>query len=92
VRLIGFAKVRLEPGEAKRIRLVGHADLTAFTGRSGKRVVEPGDIELRLASSSADEAVRHRATLRLVGRLRELPPPRERAVPSRLVCRAEILE
>jgi beta-xylosidase len=90
-RLIGFAKVRLDPGEAKRIRLIGHADLTAFTGRSGKRVVEPGDIELRLASSSADEAVRHRATLRLVGQLRELPPPRERSVPSRLVCRVEIV-
>ena len=91
-RLIGFTKVRLEPGEAKRIRFVGHVDLTAFTGRSGKRVVEPGDIELRLASSSADEAIRHRATLRLVGRLRELPPPLDRSAPGRLVCRVEIVE
>ena len=88
-RLIGFAKLRLEPGEDRRIRFVGHVDLTAFTGRSGRRVVEPGDIELRLASSSADEAVRHRATLRLVGRVRELPPPLERSAPSRLVCRVE---
>ena len=88
-RLIGFAKVRLEPGGAERIRFVGHADLTAFTGRSGRRVVEPGDIELRLASSSADEAIRHRATLRLVGRVRELPPPLERSAPNRLVCRVE---
>ena len=92
VRLIGFAKVRLEPGEAKRIRLTGHVDLTAFTGRSGKRIVEPGDIELRLAASSADHAVRHRATLRLVGQVRELPPPLARAVPSRLVCDVEVEE
>ena len=91
VRLIGFAKVRLEPGEAKRIRFTGHVDLTAFTGRSGRRVVEPGDIELRLASSSAEEAVRHRATVRLVGRVRELPPPLERSAPSRLVCRVEVV-
>lgn len=90
VRLIGFGKVRLEPGEAKRIRLTGHVDLTAFTGREGKRIVEPGDIELRLAGSSADHAVRHRATLRLVGQVRELPPPLARAVPSRLVCDIEI--
>jgi beta-xylosidase len=88
-RLIGFAKVRLEPGGSERIRFVGHVDLTAFTGRSGRRVVEPGDIELRLASSSADAAVRHRAALRLVGRVRELPPPLERGGPSRLVCRVE---
>jgi Fibronectin type III-like domain len=88
-RLIGFAKVRLEPGGAERIRFVGHVDLTAFTGRSGRRVVEPGDIELRLASSSADEAVRHRAALRLVGRVRELPPPLVGRAPSRLVCRVE---
>jgi beta-xylosidase len=85
VRLIGFAKLALDPGESKRVRFTGHVALTAFTGRSGTRIVEPGDIELRLAASSAEDAVRHRATVRLVGRVSPLPSPT-----SRLVCDVEI--
>jgi beta-xylosidase len=42
-----------------------HTDLASFTGRSGHRVVEPGDLELRLSASSVD--VRHTAAVRLVG-------------------------
>lgn len=54
VRLIGYAKVALAPGEERRVAFRVHADLTSFTGRSGTRVVEPGEIELRLARSSLD--------------------------------------
>ena len=31
-----------------------HADLTSFTGLAGGRIVEPGDVELRVGASSAD--------------------------------------
>ncbi|MFG2327307.1 glycoside hydrolase family 3 N-terminal domain-containing protein [Streptomyces sp. NPDC048568] len=53
-RLVGYARVHLEPGEARRLRATVPADLASFTGRDGRRVVEPGELELRLAASSAD--------------------------------------
>jgi len=53
-RLVGYARVDLEPGESTDVELTLHADLTSFTGRRGVRVVEPGDVELRVARSSAD--------------------------------------
>jgi beta-xylosidase len=53
IRLIGYARVALEPGQARQVRFRLHADLTSFTGRSGQRIVEPGRIELRLGPSSA---------------------------------------
>jgi beta-xylosidase len=70
VRLIGYRRLELEPGEAARVTFRFHADLSAFTDRTGTRVVEPGALELRLAASSAD--VRHAAHLRLTGPVREL--------------------
>ena len=54
VRLVGYARVQLDPGERRRVTFRVHADLTAFTGVSGHRVVESGEIELRLARSAAD--------------------------------------
>ncbi|MEH1166843.1 glycoside hydrolase family 3 N-terminal domain-containing protein [Micromonospora sp. CPCC 205539] len=51
-RLIGYLRVPLEAGASCRIAVTVPADLLSFTGRDGRRVVEPGDVELRLASSS----------------------------------------
>jgi beta-xylosidase len=65
IRLIGYARVTLDPGESQRVTFEVPADLAAFTGREGQRVVEPGEIELRLAASSSD--VRHRVRVQLVG-------------------------
>ncbi|MEQ7125932.1 glycoside hydrolase family 3 N-terminal domain-containing protein [Actinopolymorpha sp. B11F2] len=53
VRLVGYARVPLEPGGARRVVFGVHADLSAFTGRDLRRVVEPGDLELRLSRSSS---------------------------------------
>ena len=53
-RLIGFARVPLKPGEAATVGFEVHPDLTSFTGVAGRRVVEPGRIELGFARSSAD--------------------------------------
>jgi len=65
VRLIGYARVRLEPGAARRVTFGVPADLAAFTGRAGRRVVEPGDLELRLSASAVD--VRHAVRVTLTG-------------------------
>ncbi|MGW0808602.1 beta-xylosidase/alpha-l-arabinosidase [Nonomuraea sp. NPDC002799] len=65
VRLIGYARVPLEPGQAARVTFEVPADVTSFTGLHGRRVVEPGDVELRFGRSSADVAAA--VPLRLVG-------------------------
>ncbi|MFD0132643.1 glycoside hydrolase family 3 N-terminal domain-containing protein [Streptomyces sp. NPDC127159] len=64
-RLIGYTRVPLAAGQARRLRVTIPADLASFTGRGGRRVVEPGDLELRLAASSADP--RLTATVTLTG-------------------------
>ncbi|WP_432097764.1 glycoside hydrolase family 3 N-terminal domain-containing protein [Streptomyces sp. WAC 04229] len=51
-RLVGYTRVPLAPGEARRVSVVVPADLAAFTGRDGHRAVEPGALELRFAASS----------------------------------------
>lgn len=56
-RLIGFARVSLEPGETARVSFEVHPDLTSFTGVAGRRIVEPGRIELGFARSSGDIVV-----------------------------------
>ncbi|MEQ4303555.1 glycoside hydrolase family 3 N-terminal domain-containing protein [Plantactinospora sp. B6F1] len=65
IRLVGYARVPLEPGQTRRVDFRVHADLSSFTGRRGHRVVEPGDLELRLSASSADH--RYTVPLRLTG-------------------------
>ncbi|AEE47389.1 glycoside hydrolase family 3 N-terminal domain-containing protein [Cellulomonas fimi] len=65
VRLVGYGRVALAPGERARLTFTVPADVTAFTGLHGTRVVEPGDVELRVARSSAD--VHTTLAARLVG-------------------------
>ncbi|WP_328411488.1 glycoside hydrolase family 3 C-terminal domain-containing protein [Streptomyces violaceus] len=82
MRLIGYQRVAAAPGEAARVTFRFHADLSSFTDRAGRRVVEPGALELRLAASSAD--VRHTARLTLTGPVRVLGTDR------RLRCETEV--
>ncbi|MFJ6741554.1 glycoside hydrolase family 3 N-terminal domain-containing protein [Streptomyces sp. NPDC091279] len=84
VRLIGYRRLALGPGEAARVRFTFHADLSAFTDRTGTRVVEPGALELRLAASTTD--VRHTSHLTVTGPVRQLGPDR------RLLCETEVTE
>ncbi|MEV8092480.1 beta-glucosidase family protein [Streptomyces nigra] len=62
-RLIGYTRLELEPMEARRLRITIPADLASFTGRDGRRIVEPGELELRLSASSADPRLTARVTL-----------------------------
>jgi beta-xylosidase len=69
-QLVGAARVDLAPGERVRVRFGLHADLTSFTGRDLVRIVEPGDVELRVGASSAD--VRAVLSLELTGSTRQV--------------------
>ncbi|WP_031019129.1 glycoside hydrolase family 3 C-terminal domain-containing protein [Streptomyces sp. NRRL S-1314] len=62
-RLVGYTRVALEPGESRRLTVTVPADLASFTGRDGRRIVEPGELELRLAASSTDRRLTARVTL-----------------------------
>jgi beta-glucosidase len=70
VRLVGYTRVALEPGAAARVTFEVPADLASFTGVHGRRIVEPGDVELRFGRSSGDVAATVRA--RLAGAEREV--------------------
>ena len=68
--LLGFARVRLEPAGACRIRFGVSADRFSFTGIDYRRIVEPGTIEVMIGASSRD--VRLEGELRLTGAVREV--------------------
>ncbi|MFC9854152.1 beta-xylosidase/alpha-l-arabinosidase [Streptomyces prasinus] len=69
-RLVGYTRLELDPGEARRIHVTVPTDVASFTGRDGRRVVEPGELELRLAASSTD--TRLTATVTLTGPQRQV--------------------
>jgi beta-glucosidase len=80
-QLTGFARVPLQPGEAKDVRFLVHTDRTAFTGRDLRRIVEPGELEVLVGTSAADLPCRGSVTLtgavRETGRDRRLVTPVE---------------
>jgi len=77
--LAGFARVPLAPGEARRVAFLLHADRTSFTGLSGKRIVEPGEIEVAIGGASDNLPLSGSFTLtgrlRTVGATRVLDTP-----------------
>ena len=77
-RLVGYRRITLDPGERSRLRITLPADLASFTGREGRRIVEPGALELRLAASSTETRLTARLTLtgpvRTVDHTRRLHP------------------
>jgi len=75
VRLVGYVRVPLEPGEAAYATFVVPADVTSFTGVDGRRIVEPGDVELRFGRSSGEIAAT--VPLRLIGAEREVGHQRQ---------------
>lgn len=65
LELKGFGRVdELDPGASATVTFHLHADRFAFTGRDGRRVVEPGAIELHVGPSSADRPLRGHVALR----------------------------
>jgi beta-glucosidase len=68
--LKAFGRVELAPGEKATVAFAVPADMLCFTGLEGRRIVEPGELELQVGTSSAD--IRLRATLTLTGKARTL--------------------
>ncbi|XRQ14579.1 beta-glucosidase [Actinomadura welshii] len=77
--LAGWARVRLEPGDAARIEFDVHADRTSFTGPDLARIVEPGEIGVHVGPSSADTPLEGAFTLE--GPVRVLGADRVLSVP-----------
>ncbi len=82
--LKGFARVSLDPGKAKRIRFSLPVDMLGFTVSGTTRIVEPGDFELMLGSSS--EKIHFRKNVLVTGSCRTLPENR------RMRCETEQME
>lgn len=62
--LKGFRKVRLAPGETRTVAIDIGPEQLAFWGIEMRRVVEPGEFEVRVGSSSRDEDL-HTVILRV---------------------------
>jgi len=69
-QLVAYARVELAPGESAEVRFSVPASRLAYSDRSMRRVVEAGEVELRLGSSCAD--VDEAVALRIVGPTYEL--------------------
>jgi beta-glucosidase len=67
-QLVGFARLELDPGEAKSVTFVVPLSLLAYTGLSGDMVVEPGPVEFGAGSASDD--IRSSATFTVTGETR----------------------
>jgi beta-glucosidase-like glycosyl hydrolase len=78
-QLTGFARVSLEPGAATDVTFDVHADRTSYAGPDLRRIVEPGDVEVLVGTSSADLPCR--ATVRLTGDVRTVGHDRTMITP-----------
>ncbi|MFE9749067.1 glycoside hydrolase family 3 N-terminal domain-containing protein [Saccharothrix saharensis] len=58
VRLVGFARVPLEPGQTRLVVFDVPVSAFSFTGVDGRRVVEPGRITLSTGPSAGDLLLR----------------------------------
>ncbi len=84
-QLIAARRVELEPGADRTVFIEMHADLTSYTGVSGRRRVDPGEVELRVGASSSD--IRAIVALQVVGPVRytgfdRVMQPRTEVVPT----------
>ena len=56
-QLIGYARVPLRAGQSRTVGFEVHADRTAFTGRDGDRVVEPGVVTFAVGTVQRRDGV-----------------------------------
>jgi beta-xylosidase len=69
-QLIAAVREDLAPGQTRNVAITLHADLTSYTGQAGRRLVDPGEVELRVGASSQD--IRATLKLTLTGSRREV--------------------
>jgi beta-xylosidase len=69
-QLIAAQRVELSPGEVRSVVFSLHADLTSYVGSEGRRIVDEGEVVLRVGASSRD--TRSSLSFRLEGDRRYL--------------------
>lgn len=69
-RLVSYARVDLAAGAEATVTFRVPAELAAFTGRDGRRIVEPGTLVLGVARSAGDIVFSH--AVELTGETREV--------------------
>ncbi|WP_226344592.1 glycoside hydrolase family 3 N-terminal domain-containing protein [Agilicoccus flavus] len=82
LQLVGFARVPLRAGEARRVSFEVHTDRTSFTGVDLRRIVEPGEFVVRVGTSSEDLPLEGRFTV--TGDVRIVPEGRVLTTPVTL--------
>jgi beta-xylosidase len=60
-RLIAYQRVELGAGESASVSFRVPADLLSFTGREGKRIVEPGQVSFEFGRSAGEIVLSHSA-------------------------------
>ncbi|MDM7830337.1 glycoside hydrolase family 3 N-terminal domain-containing protein [Cellulomonas sp. MW9] len=75
-QLLGYRRVSLEAGQSVVVDLTIPTTRLAFTGRSGTRIVEPGDVEVWVGPSCATKE--SQGTVTLVGGVHEVSIADER--------------
>ena len=75
-QLLGFHRVHLEPGESVEVTFTVPPARLAFTDRSGRRVVEPGELRVWVGASVDD--LRTATSVALAGEVHAVTPRDER--------------
>ncbi|RII95637.1 glycosyl hydrolase [Clavibacter michiganensis] len=83
-QLIGFTRAVLEPGHCVRVTFEVPTDLASFTDRDGRRVVEPGELILTVATSAGDPG--RAVTVQVTGATREVDHTRNLSSTVRVVA------
>jgi beta-glucosidase-like glycosyl hydrolase len=81
-QLLGYARVELDPGEARRVHFDVPSGRLAFTGRAGARIVEPGRVDLWVGAACDDRETE--ATIVLTGDVHRMSAADARVVTTRV--------
>jgi beta-glucosidase len=81
-QLTAYAKVHLKARQSRRVTFQVHADRTSFVGVDLERIVEPGEVQVMVGSSSEDLPLK--GTYTLVGRRRVVGEGRVLCTPVRV--------
>ena len=77
--LTGFVRLSLEPGAGAMVTFRVHSDRTAYTAPDMRRIVEPGELEIHVGTSSTDLPCR--GIVELTGAVRQVGHDRTLTTP-----------
>lgn len=84
-KLIGYARIPLEPGATAAVAFDVSADLAAYTGRAGARIVDAGEVVLSAGRSSG--GIASSVSIRLDGPTRTVDHTRALVAPATVTAR-----